>query len=115
MTNWNLEGEVLLELEGNTLLLRGEGKRVILTSDALPEVLRELRYKQNSARLRLKKLAESLHQVGLTLRIGTSTKLVAILGSEAKVGLFSRLLGIPHAEVKLNGVSLKILKSQAWN
>ncbi len=115
MTEWHLEGEILLEVEGNSLSLRGEGKEVVLRADAIPQVLRGMGFGQTTARTGLSRLAEYLYQLGLTLRVETPNRLIAVLGRGARGGLFSHLLGIPHAEFKLNRDSLKVLVAQTRN
>lgn len=115
MTEWHLEGEVLLELAGNTLWLRGEGEEVVLQSDAIPEVLREMGFRKTSARIGVRRLAEYLYQAGLTLRVEAPNSLIAVLGRGARGGLFGRMLGIHHGQFKLNKDSLKVLVAQARN
>ena len=104
-----LSGNITGEVDGQQMVLSGEGNELFLEVDHPDQLLKNLKAGRSQRVTAVRKLAQGLQQRGLTFRLLSQGKTVAVLGSNAKAGMVSRLFRIPHLELRTDWRLIRLL------
>lgn len=99
-------GQVLIEMGGDSTRIEGRGDRIIVE---LPNLKAGMSYFRRFARQAgghevIHRVHQGLVGAGLTLEVTVGGSTVGLLGTAARSGLASRLLGLGPMEVRVRGL-----------
>ena len=107
--NWECNGTVEVTVDGLSLSLVAEGQDLRLETDRPGAIFRRINSSKTQRIQATRRLAEDLYRTNLTLRIRTKGRTTVVLGRDARAGVASKLLGIPHLELGLNWNTIKLV------
>lgn len=89
--------------------LKMEGTDLTLEADNPAEILRSMNIQKSKGLKTVRGLASELNRMGLTLTLVSKGSVVMVMGKNAQAGVATRMLRVPHLELRIGTEIAKLL------